>query len=965
MKGYYRVQAALLVFCFGCTIARAQTTTLQMPATYPAQNGPLGLATADFNGDGKLDLIVGNAGSSSISIFLGTGTGTFNAAGTASIPNGCAVAQLFAGDFTGDGNQDVLAICGFQTTVWVLPGLGTGQFGPAIATQLPTVTLVGWAEGTFATAAVADFNGDGALDLVIGLIAADPTSSNDYTLNVMLGNGNGSFQAPSANLLNSSTLALNVVAADLDGDGRPDLAVAAVEGADGTGTPTSALVILHGNGDGTFHTIGNYPLQASSAVLGATVVADVNRDGIPDVIVGGAAPSSFFGDCCDSQDVVESGLTVFLGTGGGTFNPGFTASETGLALVGLLAADFRGVGTPDLLEEGLTNDFNGSTLYTMSIRAGNGDGTFQNPIAVPGAANQSPWWFSLTAADWNGDGLPDVAFTSLPTLASALEAFSNNNDNNNSVVNFAIIAALYQSLPQANLVVMLNANTPQPTITSVQNPASNIPAILPNGGIAQGSIFVLYGSNMGPKTIVQPSALPLPSTAGLGGTVVTFTVNGTTVTAPLVYSLASQVAGVLPSNTPQGTGTVTVTFNGVSSLSFPVTVVQSNFGMSTVNETGGGPAVETHANGQIVSPSNAAKPGEELVLWGTGLGPISSSDAVAPTTNVSSSLSIQVWVGGVQAAVEYRGRSGEPGLDQINFTVPPGLSGCEVSIAVQTGTTLSNYATMAVGPNGQCSDANAIAPATVTSWLAMKSLSLADFRIKQSASTTAGTSVNPQALFVDFTQSQLVSQQAQLFGAISLGSCLVTISRSAGTSVKLAYAGLNAGTAVTFTPPSGSVLTLNPTKGVGDYTDSPNPTSLLPAGLYTASDGAGGAGAGPFSVNFTVEPFVTWTNQNSLANTAINRAQPLTIQWSGAAANTYVDIAGSTAYGSGEIRFECAAPAAPGQFTIPPAVLLALPPEPGGTLQVSTIGGGMIQVPGLDAGVLSTSNASSVAVSWK
>jgi hypothetical protein len=328
-------------------------------------------------------------------------------------------------------------------------------------------------------------------------------------------------------------------------------------------------------------------------------------------------------------------------------------------------------------------------------------------------------------------------------------------------------------------------------------------------------------------------------------------------------------------------------------------------------------------------------------------------------------LSIQVWVGGVQAAVEYRGRSGEPGLDQINFTVPPGLSGCDVSIAVRTGTTLSNYATMAVGPNSQCSDANAIAPATVTSWLAMNSLSLADFRIKQSVSTTASTTVNPQALFVDFTQSQLVSQQARLFGVISLGSCVVTISRSASTSAKLAYTGLNAGMAVTFTPPSGSVLTLKSTKGVGDYTDTPNPTSLLPAGLYTASDGSGGAGAGPFSVNFAVEPFVTWTNQNSLANTAINRAQPLTIQWSGAAANTYVDIVGSTAYGSGEIQFECAVPAGPGQFIVPPAVLLALPPEPSGTLQVSTIGGGMIQVPGLDAGVFSTSNASSVGVSWK
>jgi hypothetical protein len=173
------------------------------------------------------------------------------------------------------------------------------------------------------------------------------------------------------------------------------------------------------------------------------------------------------------------------------------------------------------------------------------------------------------------------------------------------------------------------------------------------------------------------------------------------------------------------------------------------------------------------------------------------------------------------------------------------------------------------------------------------------------------------------------------------------------------YAPPNEGPSITFTPPSGSAVMLTPPGGTGDYyTASPKLTSLLPSGQYTASNGV-------FSVNFTVAPFVTWTNQNSLANTAINRTQPLTIQWSGAAAGTYVDILGSTAFGSGSIQFECASPASPGQFIVPPEVLLALPPEANGTLQVSTKGGGVIQVPGFYVGVFSTSNASSVGVSWK
>jgi trimeric autotransporter adhesin len=542
----------------------------------------------------------------------------------------------------------------------------------------------------------------------------------------------------------------------------------------------------------------------------------------------------------------------------------------------------------------------------------------------------------------------------------------------------ATVTATLGSSSQTATLSLLTGVAPIPTLTSVQNPASNIPAALPNGGIAQGSVFVLYGGNMGPATLLEASGYPLPSTAGLGGTVVTITVNGTTVTAPLVYSWASQVAGILPSNTPLGAGTVTVTFAGTRSPSFPIAVVDTNFGIST-DPTGLYAAV-TYANYAYVAQSNAAQPGQELLLWGTGLGPISSSDAVVPTTNVSSSLSIQVWVGGAQATVMYRGRSAEPGLDQINFIVPPGVSGCQVSIAVQTGSTLSNYATMAIAPNGgQCSDANAIlSTAALSALLAQSSVNVADFRLGQSVSTTyqdntpsTTTTVKPEALFIHFTQSQLSSDQERLFSVISLGSCLVTVSLNGGNAGSiLAYTGLTAGPSVTLITPSRSVLTLTPATGAGDYTDSSNPTSLLPAGVYTASTGPGGVGVGPFSVNLAVAPFVTWTNQSSYANTAIDRTQPLIIQWSGGVAGTYVDITGSAEFGGsgstgGSIRFECSAPQSRGQFTIPPSVLLALPPEPSGILQVSTIGGEVIQVPGLDAGVFSTSNASSVSVVWK
>src|SRR5437879_2754349 len=98
----------------------------------------------------------------------------------------------------------------------------------------------------------------------------------------------------------------------------------------------------------------------------------------------------------------------------------------------------------------------------------------------------------------------------------------------------------------------------------------------PNGGIAQGSLFVIFGAEMGPGSLVQQSGCPLPRTQGLSGTSVQVTVNGTTVNCPMIYTSAGQVAAILPSNTPMGTGTVTVTYNGQASPPQSITVVQSS-----------------------------------------------------------------------------------------------------------------------------------------------------------------------------------------------------------------------------------------------------------------------------------------------------------------------------------------------------------------------------------------------------
>src|SRR5262249_22004816 len=159
-------------------------------------------------------------------------------------------------------------------------------------------------------------------------------------------------------------------------------------------------------------------------------------------------------------------------------------------------------------------------------------------------------------------------------------------------------------------------------------PASNIPPSYPFGGIAQGSIFVVYpaydssgkviGGAFGPATLAQAPSLPLPTT--LGGTSITVTMptpsGPTTVNAFMVYTVSSQVAAVLPSNTPTGTGMLTLTYNGASGT-VPIRVSPSTFGISTVNGSGGGAGVITFPNYQLVTAAHPAKPGDVLIIWGT------------------------------------------------------------------------------------------------------------------------------------------------------------------------------------------------------------------------------------------------------------------------------------------------------------------------------------------------------------
>ena len=279
---------------------------------------------------------------------------------------------------------------------------------------------------------------------------------------------------------------------------------------------------------------------------------------------------------------------------------------------------------------------------------------------------------------------------------------SNNRTQHVSLIGFVCSAMLLPS--------DLGAQSTTPIVFSANNSADYSPTI------AQGSLFVVFGDSLGPATLVQTSAFPLPNM--LSGTSVTVTSGSMTLNCPMIYTSAGQVAAILPSNTPIGPANVTVAYNGETSpygfSTTQVTVVESSVGIFTISESGLGGGIFTALDYTLKTFSNSAKPSEIVTAWATGLGPISGPDNLVPST-FPNFQGVEVFVGTLAANVIYAGRSGCcVGLDQISFEVPAGVAGCYVPVAVRSGGTIGNFVSIAVSSNGgSCSDTAPTIPISI------------------------------------------------------------------------------------------------------------------------------------------------------------------------------------------------------------------------------------------------------------
>ncbi|WP_263373831.1 beta strand repeat-containing protein [Granulicella aggregans] len=313
--------------------------------------GSYGQAAGDFNGDGFQDLVVGNYEENTVSILLGKGDGTFQPEVKYNV--GSEPERVLVADLNGDGNLDLVVANTGSSTISVLLGNGDGTFQMQVT--YPCASPVGLG--------VMDVNGDGLPDVVAGDYYAN-------TMSVLLGYGDGTLQT--AVTYPTGSTPQTIAEGDFNGDGFVDVAV----GNNGDNT----VGIFLGNGDGTFqqmvtYAVGNGPQGVQTG--------DFNGDGKLDLAV---------------TNHEDGTVSVLLGNGDGTFQTQVTYPVGGQP-VGLVIADFNGDGKQDIAVGNTAQ-----SSLTESILLGNGDGTFQTQLTYP--TGNFP--YGESSADFNGDGFPDV-----------------------------------------------------------------------------------------------------------------------------------------------------------------------------------------------------------------------------------------------------------------------------------------------------------------------------------------------------------------------------------------------------------------------------------------------------------------------------------------------------------------------------------------------------------------------------
>lgn len=496
----------------------------------PTETGCLSAAVADINGDGKPDLILGNFGfddgvyRNTVEVFLGNGDGTFVRMPSIALQLG--VTSISVADVNGDGKPDLVAFetlgaLAFsgppppanssqhpQNTIQILLGNGDGTFAMGQAIQNPNATqlypLLPPSGQPFAapTVGIADFNGDGIPDLAIA-------EGLGPIVEVFFGNGDGTFKVGTITAagLNPTGIAVG----DFNGDGKPDLAVTqpVVSG-------STNVIILLGNGDGNFTPAPS--LTGVGPVSSDIVSGDFNDDGLPDLAV---------------ESVGQ--INVFLGDGHGNFTQAPHSPILGTAQNGsvLAVGDFNGDGIADLVTS--------SNATHLSVLLGNGDGTFQPGVSVVASSLGGPAISGVALGDLNGSGLSGIvsaddanyAYALLPqaaqttaTATATLAGITIIGSGNHNIIAIYSGDSIYQ--PSTSAPIPLGAVQQPTTVTLAVSPTSSnygqpvlmtatLSPITAQGYNATGTItFSVAGKTLGTVAFVNGVATFTSSLLPLG-----------------------------------------------------------------------------------------------------------------------------------------------------------------------------------------------------------------------------------------------------------------------------------------------------------------------------------------------------------------------------------------------------------------------------------------------------------------
>jgi len=346
------------------------------------------IVVADLDHDGNPDIVADSplAFNGSALVLLGKGDGTFRA--HQEYLYGGILGRLYAGDFNGDGNQDI-GVANGKNTFLVLLGDGKGRLaGGSSATTgglLPTDIISG------------DINNDGLPELIAVNSTSGSCPAPDSSVSVFFPNGDGTFRFQALYLTGNSPAGAAV--GDFTGRGHLDLAV--VNSCDST------VSILLNNGDGSFGPRTDY---ATGNLPAAIVVGDFNHDGVTDLAVA---------------NVGDNSVSILLGKGDGTFRQKVDHA-TGPAPVTILAADLTGDGNLDLITADSATALTNSDTGKISILLGLGDGGFKSHTEVSIGQVLTP--SHVVAADFNRDGKVDLAVVANRNAVGGVIVLAGNGD---------------------------------------------------------------------------------------------------------------------------------------------------------------------------------------------------------------------------------------------------------------------------------------------------------------------------------------------------------------------------------------------------------------------------------------------------------------------------------------------------------------------------------------------------------